>query len=252
MPEPFFVPDLVESLFGPSIPEVFGYEQARAALEFLSPELLEPSTVATIRAEFQSDPALAHVCLSGALQSPVADELRQALEEADFRPHPHAEYALHVAPRDAQSPSRLTRFVDWLATPLAASFHLRWLGVEQSALPDGRTHRIQVQTSRMLEGERFPLHMDTHAPGIVVVYNFSEADWRSSKGGQLYFPREDGSDYLAVPPLFNSVFMSYANGAVHGVREVRGSWVRYSITAFYLGDEPSDGERVAKDGLDPP
>lgn len=233
----FFIPRLGEWVLGPA-----WYEGALAgdlpppgaerAAAWLHPALLDPAYAARIAGAFASDPDVPHVFLDRPVLGARAEEIHAALAAARFAPHHHAPYRIAVARRDGQAPSALTAFVDWLATREAASFH-HWL--VGRLLPAGM--RIQVQTARAAVGDRFPTHIDTEAPGLAAVYNFTR-DWDPSFGGVLRFERpEIGADLLVIPPRFNSVLLFEPRGAPHHVSEVlpaAGERVRYTVTAFWL------------------
>ncbi|HEX8820789.1 MAG TPA: 2OG-Fe(II) oxygenase [Archangium sp.] len=227
----FFIPDLVENVFGEDWrgPPAVNVEAAR----WIHPTLLDPAIATGVRAAFGEGGRVPHVCLSDALAPPVAESVHEALTRARFVPHHHAPYPLSIARQGEQEPSALTGFVQWLGTDAAADYHAWLVGWRQKLVAK------QVQVSRMGVGERFPVHVDTEDEGLAVVYNFTRP-WEERFGGVLHFPHPSGKgDELRIPPLFNSVFIFRSRGAPHGVSQVlpeAGARFRYTVTSFFLAE----------------
>jgi hypothetical protein len=225
----FFIPDLVENVFGEHWrgPPSTHAEAAR----WIHPTLLDPAMVSGVRQAFVEGGRVPHVCLSDVLQPAVAESVHTALGRARFVPHHHAPYPLSIARYEEQEPSALKGFVEWLGTESAADYHAWLVGWQQKLSPR------QVQVSRMGVGERFPVHVDTDEEGLAVVYNFTRP-WEERFGGVLFFPHPSGTwDELRVPPLFNSVLIFRSREAPHGVSPVlpeAGSHMRYTVTSFFL------------------
>ncbi len=203
-----------------------------AAQPWVSPQLLGEALRTQLAARFRAGGRIPHVFLRTPLRPPVALALHGALAEATFQPHHHAAYPLQIAPLALQRPSPLTAFMRWLASREGARFHTHLVGLDAAAPPV----KVQVQTSRMRVGERFPPHIDTNAEGLAVVYNLT-SPWEERFGGQLEFPAP-GSDVaeLSVPVLFNSVVLFRPAGALHRVlpvTEAAGDHLRHTVTAFY-------------------
>ncbi len=192
---------------------------------WLEPDLFTSTALEESRAHYAgSEPP--HLFLSSSLAQGRAATLLSELKRARFRPHHHIAYPLHIAPHDEQQ-GALREFVAWLSTPAAARLHLKLVGVRH----DRHLAEIQVQVSRMIAGERFPLHTDTDDEGVAAIYNFSvDVD-----GGQLVFPADDeGADpSLVIPPLYGSLLIFPPRNRPHEVCEVRRGR-RFSVTAFYI------------------
>jgi|GEM_PF-3903815 len=227
-PSGFFIPGFAEGIFGTvrAVPPHLAAATPWTRLA-VAPEDLRT----TIRREFAKGGRVLHVCLQDALLPERAEALHAALRQASFRRHHHAPYPLHVAPLDQQPPSALIDFCAWLRSGESAAFFADLVGWPRPL------QTCQVQVSRMEVGESFPLHYDTDEEGLAVVFNFTRP-WDERFGGILAFPHPDGThDSMRVPPLFNSVFIFRAVGALHWVTE----WLpaaqghqRYSVTAFML------------------
>ncbi|WP_434348718.1 2OG-Fe(II) oxygenase [Myxococcus virescens] len=228
-PSGFFIPDFAEGIFGAvrAVPRHLDAARPWTRLAVASEALR-----ATIRREFSEGGRVLHVCLQDALLPERAEALHAALRQALFRRHHHGPYPLHVAPLDSrQPPSTLIDFCAWLRSDEAAAFFADLVGWPRPL------QTRQVQVSRMEVGESFPPHHDTQEEGLAVVFNFTRP-WDERFGGVLAFPHPKGAwDSIRVPPLFNSVFVFRAVGALHRVTE----WLpaaqghqRYSITAFML------------------
>ena len=128
----------------------------------------------------------------------------------------------------------LARFMDWLALPSTARLHLRLVGLH----PDRHLVQTQVQVSRMTLGERFPPHVDTSAPALACIYNFSDftsADSADDVGGALCFVNDAGARDIVIPPRFNSACYCLSTSATHEVAPMTTPGAqRYSATAFYV------------------
>ena len=227
MPESgLFIEHLVESLF--SVPELLDAGVVEAALRWVKPELVDPASMDSVRAEFANGGAIPHVCLDQPLRVGAAREIGAALAKARFADHHHADYKVQVARRAEQRPSALTRFVDWLASTEGAEFHRAWTGC-----PEGRKTLdfVQVQTARARAGEYFPPHVDTDEEGLAAVYQFTRG-FQPEDGGVLKFGRE-----LVVAPAFNRVLLFRPRGVEHEVSRIEasaGKKTRFTVTAFWL------------------
>jgi hypothetical protein len=234
----FFIPDLVDHTFDSAWRSyVHGTlpaeEPARAWWEA---SFFNPRWVKAIRESFLNASPVLHIGLEGIFPQDRAWQLWQALQEATFQRHHFPSYHIDIAPHDKLPPNGiLAQIVAWLGSPEAAKAH-RWLVGWPMMLP--QSPRIQVQISRLREGDAFALHEDTHAEGIAVVYNLS-AHWKPEYGGALCFPhpQDPHTDALFIPPVFNSVFVFRPQGAPHRVSPVLAhpaALSRYTITIFYL------------------
>ncbi len=200
---------------------------------WFDPRLLDPSALERVRSAFAAGSPFPHVFLDAPLAAAAAEALHAAVERAAFARHHHAPYRIWVARRELQAASSLTEFVDWLRTPDAAAFHFGHAGVSGPAGP----LKVQVQVARGLAGDYFPVHIDTDAEGVAVVYNLTKG-WRPELGGSLEFVEPTRGDVvLSIPPRFNSAILFRPANAPHRVAPVApdaGDARRYTVTAFYV------------------
>ena len=200
---------------------------------WLVPELVDAQ--ASVAAAFASAARVPSVFVEDALDAVRARAIKLALSAAHFVPHHHAAYPLHIARREEQpNDSALARFMDWLARPATARLHLGLVGLPT----DRHLTQIQVQVSRMTEGEQFPSHVDTGEPALACIYNFTE-DLGDNDGGALCFVSDHGVRDVIIPPWFNSVSYFLSTHAAHEVTTVtKPGALRYSATAFYVWAPP--------------
>lgn len=233
----FFIPHLVDHRFGSNwraIVHDSPPDQANVS-RWWHPQLLDPAIVTTIRQHFLFEGPIPHVALQEAFPVEQAWAIWKELSTASFVRHHFSDYQIDILPMDELAPSGiLTRLVTWLRTKEAAAAH-QWLVGWPHPRP---THSaIQVQISRLREGDFFAMHEDTEREGIAVVYNLS-AHWSPEWGGNLFFLHPDKQRIaLAIPPVFNSALIFRPQGAPHWVEPVRAipdGIARYTITCFYL------------------
>ncbi len=239
----FFIPDLVDHRFGlmwRTFVHDLPPDPTDAAL-WWHPQLLEPSVVTAIRQHFLLEGPIPHVALQEAFSPDLAWAMWQELSTARFVRHHFPDYHIDILPHDALEPSGvLARLVAWLRTKEAAATH-QWLVGWPHPRPE--TTAIQVQISRLQEGDFFAMHEDTEREGIAVVYNLS-AHWSPEWGGTLFFLHPNGQQIaLAIPPVFNTALIFRPQGAPHWVDPVGAipaGIARYTITCFYLVGEAAD------------
>ncbi|MCB9642778.1 MAG: 2OG-Fe(II) oxygenase [Myxococcales bacterium] len=237
----FFIPDLVDHHFGADW-RTFVHDRPvdeANASAWWSAQLLDPAWVTQIRHHFLFEGPLLHVGLQDIFQQDLAWGLWEELSRAEFVRHHFPDYHIDIIPHEKlEQGSLLEHLVSWLRSREAAQAH-HWLVGWPHPLPADPA--VQVQISRLREGDFFAPHEDTGREGIAVVYNLS-AHWDPSYGGTLYFPHPDGQRIaLAIPPIFNSAIIFRPQGAPHWVdpvQQIPEGLARYTITCFYLvGDE---------------
>lgn len=212
----FFLTELPASVLGDAFPPITA--ALAEASRWLHPRLLDRSFADQTRAELTEH---GHLFITEVLRAPRAEVLSQSLAAAHFVPHHHAEYPLAIAPLAQQGDSPLAGFMGWLGSDEGVRYHLWLSGIDAEII------KVQVQCSRMRDGDRFPPHVDTWADTLAVVYNLTSD---RVEGGVLHFIDEG----LEVPRQFNSVFAFLSRGRRHEVTAVRGEGSRYSVTAFYV------------------
>jgi hypothetical protein len=213
-----------------------GLQPTPEPARFFAPAFLDDVAGRALRPRFGQG-GLHHVTVQSPLAPGFAASIASALEDARFVRHPYGPYPLHVARRTEQRESALTEFMSWLSTPDSIGFHTGAAGAPlvAGALPPLRLFdKVQVQASRMLLGESFPLHVDTDQLGIAAVYNLTRSlDQQGADGGVLEF--EGVGRSVVVPPRFNTLTLFAATDVPHRVTEIRSTGgARYSITSFFL------------------